>query len=96
MTQIPTGKYTVRIEYAGKLTAKSGKEYWQVNYQIVDGDYSGRIINILFWDEPSFFDHINAVQRYIKSQGLSCDEFDLDFERSDNAKKYNRLMPKLG
>ncbi len=94
MQQIPAGKYTVQIERAGKLIAKLGKAYWQIDYKILTGDYSDRIINILCWNEQSFNNHIETVHRYVKSQGLSFEKFDLYFERFDNV-KYNRLMPNL-
>lgn len=94
MQQIPAGKYTVQIEQAEQWIAKSGKEYWRIDYKILTGDYSGRIINILCWDEQSFNNHISAVHRYVKSQGFTFEKFDLYFERFDNV-KYNRLMPNL-
>lgn len=94
MQQIPAGKYTVQMERAEKLIAKSGKAYWRIDYKILTGDYSGRIVNILCWNEQSFTNHISAVYRHITSQVLSFEKFDLYFERFDNA-KYNRLMPNL-
>lgn len=94
MEPIPAGKYVVRIERAGKLIAKTGKAYWSIDYRIIDGDYSDRIINVLCWNEQSFNNHIETVHRYVKSQGFTFEEFPVYFERFDNV-KYNRLMPRL-